>query len=122
MALRKFSGGYHTKHMWTCLLASSLLLILCTEVSLYVTYNWRLALVTCIAGASLIFFSPIDHENRRLNHKEMICYKKIVIILVIVFEIMDVLCVLCGFEVVAVCFAIGIIMSAGLQIPCVTKR
>ena len=29
MLLRKFSGGFHAKHLWICLLSSSILLFLC---------------------------------------------------------------------------------------------
>jgi accessory gene regulator B len=122
MALRKFSGGYHTKNAWSCLICSSLLLILCMEVASHVICTWGLAFVTLVAGVGLMIFSPIDHENRRLQQNEKIFYKRIVIILVVIFEVLDVLFYLLGFDIVAICFAIGIILSAGLQIPCIVIK
>lgn len=37
MLIRKFSGGYHTKHAWSCMICSCLLLFLCITEGLAVS-------------------------------------------------------------------------------------
>lgn len=70
MLIRKFSGGYHAKHLWICLIGSTILLSLCILMSFYLECDWKLAGITIIAGIGMGYFSPIDHENKRLNDKE----------------------------------------------------
>lgn len=122
MMLRKFSGGYHAKHLWMCLTGSTLLLSLCVWLSFYLKYDWKLADITAIAGIGLGYLSPIDHENKRLSNEEKRLYKKVTVILTgmswgaaLLFQIL-------GQEMYAVCISIGIMMTAGLQWPVVLTR
>ena len=117
MLLRKFSGGYHAKYLWMCLTGSTLLLSLCVWLSFYLKYDWKLAVITAIAGIGLGYLSPIDHENKRLSTEEKKLYKKVTVILTgmswgaaLLFQIL-------GQEMYAVCISIGIMMTAGLQWP-----
>ena len=87
--IRKFSGGYHTKHAWSCMIWSCLLLILCIILSLRVSCGWMLVFTTAGASVSLMYFSPIDNENRILSLEERIRYKKVTTILVVIFLILD---------------------------------
>lgn len=89
--IRKFSGGYHTKHAWSCLIWSCLLLVLCMVLSFHIKCGWVLALITVGAAVSLICFSPIDNENRVLSQEECGCYKMITTVLVIIFMLVDAL-------------------------------
>ena len=89
--IRKFSGGYHTKHAWSCLIWSCLLLVLCMVLSFHIKCGWVLALITVGAAVSLICFSPIDNENRVLSQEECGCYKMITAMLVIIFMLVDAL-------------------------------
>ena len=73
MLIRKFSGGYHTKHAWSCMICSCLLLFLCITLSSYITAGWLLNFFTIGATVSLICFSPIQHENRVLDQEEGLC-------------------------------------------------
>lgn len=68
------------------------------------------------------YFSPIDHENKRLNDKEKKLYKKATIILVGMSWGIALLLQLLGKETWAVCISIGIMMTAGLQYPVVLKK
>ena len=77
VVLRKFSGGYHTKNLHTCILESGFLLFLCTMLSMHVQCDWKLVVATVIASVSLIVFSPIDSQNRRHDTDERRIYKKI---------------------------------------------
>ena len=74
MLIRKFSGGYHAKHLCVCFVSSTILLSLCILMSFYLEYDWKLAGITIIAGIGMGYFSPIDHENKRLNDKEKNLY------------------------------------------------
>ena len=76
MVLRKFSGGYHAKKLHTCIMGSGFLLFLCIMLSMHMQCDWKLAIATVIASVSLIAFSPIDSENRRLDTDEKRTYKK----------------------------------------------
>ena len=109
MLLRKFSGGYHAKHLWICLTSSTLLLSLCV-------------IITAVAGIGLGYFSPIDHENKRLSNEEKKMYKKVTVILTSMSWGAALLLQLLGQELYAVCISIGIMMTAVLQWPVALTR
>ena len=117
MLIRKFSGGYHTKHAWSCMICSCLLLFLCITLSSYITAGWLLNFFTIGATVSLICFSPIEHENRVLDQEEHIRYKKITSILAIGCLLGIVFLNLIHLYTSAVCVSIGFILTAGLQWP-----
>lgn len=119
--IRKFCGGYHTKNSWSCLLVSSLLLLLCIVLSSYIRYVCFFTIMTMLAVMSLIYFSPIDSENKKLGQEEYIRYKKMTVFWVAFFLLMTTLLYLCQGEKYSICISIGIILSAGLQIPCILK-
>lgn len=122
MLLRKFSGGYHAKHLWICLTSSTLLLSLCVRLSFNLKYDWKLAIITAIAGIGLGYFSPIDHENKRLSNEEKKLYKKVTVILTSMSWGAALLLQLLGQEMYAVCISIGIMMTAVLQWPVALTR
>lgn len=115
MLLRKFSGGYHAKHLWRCISCSALLLSLCIGVAGYLKYDWKVAAITAIAGSGMGYLSPIDHENKRLNDAEKKLYKKVTVILTGMIWGIALLLYLGGQTMYAVCISIGIMMTAGLQ-------
>lgn len=117
--IRKFSGGYHTKNSWSCLLGSSLLLLLCVCGSVYVRHDCFFVMLTILATISLVYFSPIDNENRKLDGDEYKEYKKMTAIWTSLFLFLAVVFYLCNWEKYSICISIGIILSAGSQIPCI---
>lgn len=120
--IRKFSGGYHTKNSWSCFLWSSLLLLLCIMISIYIKSGLFLIMMGVIAEISLIYFSPIDNQNRKLNREECREYKKMTTIWTSLFLLMAVIFHLGEWEKYSICISIGIILSAGLQFPCVLVK
>ncbi len=120
--IRKFSGGYHTEHAWSCLIGSCLLLLLCIVLSGHVRCGKEIVFLTAAASASLICVSPVDNKNRLLNQDEKRFYKKITAVLVIVFLFIDVIFFWCNLHRYSVCISIGIVLSAALQIPCIFKN
>lgn len=122
VAVRKFSGGYHAKKAGICLISSSLLLVLCIILSFCVKCNGRLLFVTILSAISLMHFSPIESENRLLSRDEQVYYKKITAVIVVSFVIVDLLLFLFHIYMPVVCISIGLILSAGLQYPCVLNK
>lgn len=122
MFIRKFSGGYHTKHLWSCLICSCVLLLLCMVLSVRIQCDWRFLVVTVLAIIGLICFSPIENENRKLDTEEQKVYKKVTILLVMLFGAVDLLFIWCKLYEYSVCISIGMILSAGLQIPCLLEQ
>jgi len=120
--IRKFSGGYHTKHAWSCLIWSCLLLLLCIVMSSYIKCGWGTALITLGAAVSLVCFSPIDNENRPLDQEEYSRYKRMTAVLAITFLFMDALLSAFQSYTYSICISIGIVLSAGLQLPCIFRK
>ena len=120
--IRKFSGGYHTKHAWLCLIWSCLLLLLCITMSFYIKCGWKTAVITVGSAVSLVCFSPIDNENRVLDQEEYSRYKRITAVLVTMFLCIDTLLFVCQLYTYSICISIGIVLSAGLQFPCIFKK
>lgn len=122
MLIRKFSGGYHARRSWTCILLSSVLLCMCIYASSKINYNFYFAIITLIATIGLALFSPIDSENRRLDAIERKFYKKATIYISEFFWILSIGFCLLNLEIVSTCISIGIILSFGLQLPCIFRR
>lgn len=120
--IRKFSGGYHTKNSWSCLICSSLLLLLCIVLSFHVRCVWFLAIMTLVATMSLIYFSPIDSENRKLEQEEHNRYKIMTVVWTTIFFIMAIFFYLYQGAKYSICIFIGMVLAAGLQIPCILRR
>lgn len=120
--IRKFSGGYHAKRARTCLISSSLLLVLCIILSFCIKNNWMLLVITILSAVSLVCFSPIESENRLLSREEQVSYKKITAIIVVIFLMIDLSLFLFHMHSCVVCISIGLILSAGLQFPCILHK
>lgn len=122
VVIRKFSGGYHAKHLRYCILGSCILLFLSITLSIHMKYDWKLGIITGIASVSLIVFSPIDSENRRLDIDEKRRYKKITAFCVILFGLLNIFFFFLEMHIYTICFSIGVILTAGLQVPYVAKK
>ena len=120
--IRKFSGGYHAKYSWLCLIESSLLLLLCIVLSFQIKLGWSLTFITVGAAVSLVCCSPIDNENRELDQEEYVHCKRMVAVLVFIFLLMALMLFGGRQYIYSVCTSIGVILSAGLQFPCIFKK
>lgn len=121
MVLRKFSGGYHAKKLSSCIIGSGVLLYLCMKLAMQVKCDWQLAMTTIIAAISLIVFSPIGNENRILESEEKQTYKKITVLCVVIFLLIDMILFLLKCYTYVNHFSVGIQLAAILQVPCVFK-
>jgi accessory gene regulator B len=120
--IRKFSGGFHTQHVWTCLASSSITMILCTYLTIIISCSLLLGIITLSSALSLCANSPIDSENRRLKHSEKKRYQKMSILFTLFFTVLYGFLILLGHEHYAVCISIGLILSAVLQMPYILPK
>lgn len=122
MCIRKFSGGYHAKNAGTCFVSSCALLVICMYLAAHIKYGVWVSFVATVAIALLALFSPIDSENRRLDEEEKKLYRKIAIKISLLFMLVHILLLLFKCENWAVSVAIGLMLSAGLQLPCLLQQ
>lgn len=122
MIIRKYSGGYHAKKQWICLILSSLLLAVCFLLAEYLVADVVLTIMVFLAALSLSIFSPVDSENRRLSEDERKDFSKTARILVAAFEMVYIMLLLFREYTSAVYLALGIILPASLQFPCILKK
>lgn len=123
--IRKFSGGFHFKSSTLCLVTSSVLLsamiVLIKIITGFQIYFSFTVLVT-LSTIGLIKLSPIDSVNRKLSVNEIVTFRKVTIILSILFFIIYVLLMALHLPNYAVPVGTGIFLSALLQIPCLFKK
>lgn len=122
MILRKTSGGYHAGNLNTCIGGSSIVLYLFILSSMHASCDWKLAIATFCASVSLIIFSPIESINRKLDADEKKTYKRITVLCVILFGLINTTLFLSGEYIYLIGFSYGIILTAILQIPCMIKK
>lgn len=122
MVIRKYSGGYHAKHPWTCFLCSCMLLFICILTASNIKCSVPFAVITACAAISLVMFSPIDSEDRRLEQTEKKRYRTIAALLSIGFFCSCPVFYALRMYSCTICFSAGLILTAGLQIPCIFRK
>lgn len=121
MLMRKFSGGHHAKTQLRCFLESSCAMYVAIEASVFLTDGSAVRIGMVLAVLWLAVFSPIDSENRRLSSQQKKVYKRTAITISMVFVLLyGILSVFHWWEA-AVSVAIGIILCAVMQMPCLFK-
>ena len=122
MCIRKYSGGYHAKTMLICFIESCGLLILCIYLVSYVKCSMLLHVILATSMAVLWILSPIDSENRRLDLDEQKKYRTVARIIVTLFILVYLILYFVHKDVYAVSIALGLMLTAGMQLPCVYQR
>ena len=117
-----FIGGIHAKKLRTCLLSSCVVLFLVVWLVDKLNNNIFLSISVFSAAFSLICFSPIDSENRRLSVDERKEYKITTISMTTIFVAIYGVLLYAEFRIYAICIAEGIILTAMLQIPCIVVK
>ena len=121
MLIRKFSGGYHAKSLRTCLICSILLFYLCIFLTNYIASSIWLIIVTILATISLSYFSPIENNNRKLEAGEKKEYKKVTTVMSFICLVISIGLKSLHMDSYHVCMSLGILLTAGLQIPCIWR-
>ena len=120
--IRKFSGGFHLKSallcfiLTSCLLASALAVVHLIET---VQQHTLLNIAVIVAATVIFVFSPIDSEERALNHSEVVHYRTIARMISVVFLLAYFLLVWISNSRIFVPVGVGIVMVAILQFPCI---
>ena len=90
-------GGYHTSTYLKCqalFVVNQYLFVVLIKTIPTEVYNYVLVFLLCFSVLTIWIFAPVDHKNRRFNHKERIHFQRIsrvyslvvVIIVVILYE------------------------------------
>lgn len=119
--LRKFSGGYHARHAWTCFAGSSMLVIVFLWISTKTNSGIFLYMVTIISIIEICIFSPIQSDNRSISEKEKHIYRKIIMFQLTIYIMIAIIADIVGKEIITVCMFLGIIITSVMQLPCVIK-
>ena len=122
VVIRKYSGGFHAKREWTCLIGSCLLLFGCILMASRMHNTTLLGGMVLLGVVWLVVFSPVDSENRRLEPDEKKLRKRDVAVLASLFYLIYIVLSAFGRERYAVCVGVGILLTAGLQIPCILQK
>lgn len=122
MTIRKFSGGFHAKTPQACLIISCSLLACFMYLTVHIPVCSALYMVLALASASLMINSPIISPQRPATPDEQKHFRQIVIIAVILYNGIILTLSQTAFSHWAICLALGLILSALLQIPCIISR
>jgi len=118
MCIRKFSGGYHAKNPSVCFINSCVILVFCMWMATHLVYDDWTAVITTVCVLSLCWNGPMESENKQLDDCEKRKYRRITIVLSVIFYVIHWICVCIEMQQIAICLAIGICLTASLQLPC----
>lgn len=120
MIIRKFCGGYHAKHVYTCFILSTGLVLSSFYIVNYLNCNYFIMMV--ISGISIMFNSPIDSHNKRLDKSEIKLYKRITEMLIVSIIVLYIILFIIKCSYYAKYLAMSITLIAILQVPCIVKN
>lgn len=88
--LRIFSGGYHAKKTWQCVLISNLVIVIAIFLNKWMLLHHLSMTVYLIinisAMAGIFLISPMESNNKKISVKEKKVYK-IAVAVILIFEI-----------------------------------
>lgn len=122
MVTRKFSGGYHARHAYICMMISAGLLISSFYIVIHAECNWIFHILAIVSGVSVMVNSPIDSENKKLEEDEVSQYKRTTSLLVIITIVLYFALVIVNQSHYAECLAVSLVLTAILQLPCVVMK
>lgn len=118
LSSRKYSGGYHAKTPQTCMMISSLLLMVCLFISTW-KYNNIWCWVSIIMSSIVLWIlSPIDSPNRRLDveEKRRCQFKSREV--VVVWNLVYIISIFVHCIVIQKCIAVGMSAAGWMQLVC----
>lgn len=84
--LRKFTGGYHCRHYYSCITMHVLLFLIYTLLNISNNVSFILGVLSALA---IILIGPVENMNRKIDEKDMLIYdnkmRKIICSYVIIF-------------------------------------
>lgn len=122
MIIRTFSGGVHSESSGRCFVISTGILLALLMLTKVITNSGVLCIVMLGSCISLIICSPIENWNKQLSINEKKAYKITTATWVSIFAANYFVLGYLGQNRYAVCVALGIILTATLQFPCLKSR
>jgi len=122
MVIRKFSGGYHARHAYTCMMISMGLLGSSFYVVIHVDCSQLFHILVVVSGLSVVINSPIDSDNKKLKEDEIKRYRYITRLLIIISVALYSIFVILKQDHYAVCLGVSIVLTAILQLPSIMKK
>lgn len=119
MLIRKFSGGFHARKPEICMIVSALLIFLCIKCIIFLNFSTGLLGVTLLAAVALLWFSPVDSENRRLEEGERLSNKRRTTVIILLLGVIAMLLYFSNQQQYVVCISVAIIWAFGMQLPCI---
>ena len=115
MLVRIYAGGFHMKSLMGCLLLSSILLLICTEIGKSDFDDWFFYIVTIVSCISLSVFSPIETPQKKLILQKRKRYKRTVVLITLSLGLIIAIMFLFNLGYYAKHISIGLLLSAFLQ-------
>ncbi len=122
MIFRKFCGGYHAKHIQSCLMLSVIMIaisvyMICMMIDLSI-----MVVGITLSLISIFVFSPVDSENYRLSQMEKKDFRRVVVILIIICISAEIVLLATTELRCFYCIGFGVIMTAILQLIQVVRN
>lgn len=122
MVIRTFSGGVHSESPSRCFVISTGILLVLLMLTKMISNSLMLGIIVFGSWISLIACSPIENENKQLSINAKKAYKESTAIWVGIFTATYFVFGFMKQDTYAVCVALGIILTAILQIPCLIRK
>ncbi len=119
--LRKFSGGYHANKLWKCLISSIVIIFIPLYFMRWIVQGIAINILLLISTIMLLVMSPVEHKNREILYEEAKIYKKIVLVLLLIF-LSTYLFFYITKNKYSIPLALGIILTECVQLPCLKSR
>lgn len=116
VVMRKSAGGFHAKtHLGCCCI---LVAILCCFIAfikiapsnVYIVVS---AISLIISVVTILFFAPLEHENKPLNNEDKVRLRKISIVYMLIIFCLVILFGMFNLRKIMVSMALGIATSSG---------
>lgn len=121
LTIRKYSGGYHAKTALRCFISSIILCITYLLAAIYLSNGFGILLIMVPAGISLMLLSPVDSVNRRLSDTEVLRFRRKSRTITLCYLVVYAAFTAAHHNTYAVCIALGIVLAASLQLPCLLQ-
>lgn len=121
MTIRKYSGGFHSKRLVTCIIESTILITVMIYITKVIDLNEVLYILLLAGSIELCICSPVKSENKDISEAESEKYKRIVQIQIAFYVALSLILILFGIKRIAICLICGVLLPAILQLPCVIK-
>lgn len=120
--LRKFSGGYHAKNAFSCLIESIILLTVFAKIADSCINTFSIILASLLSIIVLVINSPIDSENRRLDDYEKNTCRHVVWVICGILFVIDILLYVLDYRSELRYIMCGVILTAVMQIPGIIEK